>query len=224
MGGTSVSRLLMTTNPHSHSLRLHRLKDVSATFFITKSLHPKKPILNRQATEVIVSAFAFAIQKERIYLRAFVVMPDHWHSLFALREPWTLPKFMHDLMSYIGAKTSKRANGHETSWQDRYYDTAVKTAKQFEYVAYYIEQNPVVKGLVERPEDWEGIARTEWTLSLNPGRMCTTRSEAVGAKAPPTLSPALPDAIFSRCVLASCSRDKTRDSADRRRAQFSSRR
>ena len=26
-------------------------------------------------------------------------MPDHWHALFALREPWTLPKFMHDMMS-----------------------------------------------------------------------------------------------------------------------------
>ena len=95
-------------------------------------------------------------------------MPDHWHSLFALREPWTLPKFMHDLMSYIGAKTSKLANGHETSWQDRYYDTAVKTAKQFEYVAYYIEQNPVVKGLVERPEDWEGSSAHRTDLVTEP--------------------------------------------------------
>src|SRR5947209_8432621 len=96
----------MASDAHSRNLRLHRLKDVSATFFITKSLQPKKPILNRQATELIVSAFAFAVQKQRIYLRAFVVMPDHWHALFALREPWTLPKFMHDLVSYIAGKTS----------------------------------------------------------------------------------------------------------------------
>src|SRR5438874_11659873 len=116
----------MTTNPHSHSLRLHHLKDVSATFFITKSLHPKKPILNREATEVIVSAFAFAIQEQRIYLRAFVVMPDHWHALFALREPWTLPKFIHALMSYVAGKTFNLLKRHETSWQDSYYDTFVK--------------------------------------------------------------------------------------------------
>jgi hypothetical protein len=63
---------------------------------------------------------------------------------------------MHDLMSYIGAKTSKLLGGHETSWQDSYYDTVVETAKQFEYIAYYIEQNPVVKRLVDRPEEWEG--------------------------------------------------------------------
>ena len=112
-----MSRLfLMTLETHSRNLRLHRLKDVSVTFFITKSLQPKKPVLNREATEVIVSAFAFAAQSQRIHLRAFVVMPDHRHSLFALREPWTLPKFMHDLMSYIGAKTSKLLSSHETSW------------------------------------------------------------------------------------------------------------
>jgi hypothetical protein len=44
---------------------------------------------------------------------------------------------------------------HDTAWQDGYYDTHVKTAKQFHYVAYYIEQNPVVKGLVESPEQWD---------------------------------------------------------------------
>ena len=82
-------------------------------------------------------------------------MPDHWHALFALREPWVLPKFMHDMMSYVGGKTSALLTKHKTSWQDGYYDTRVKTAKQFEFVARYIEQNPVAKGLVETPEEWD---------------------------------------------------------------------
>lgn len=82
-------------------------------------------------------------------------MPDHWHALFALHEPLTLPKFMHDFMSYAARKTGGFLNTHDTAWQDGYYDTHVKTAKQFEYVAYYIEQNPVVKALVESPEQWD---------------------------------------------------------------------
>jgi REP element-mobilizing transposase RayT len=141
--------------PHSKDLRLHRWSDASATFFITKSLQPKKQILNARARAIVVSAFRFAVNTERIYLRAFVVMPDHWHSLFALREPWTLPKFMHDLMSFVGGKTHRLLTAHATEWQDGYYDTHVTTAKQFEYVAYYIEQNPVVKGLVNSAEDWD---------------------------------------------------------------------
>ena len=141
--------------PHSKNLRLHRWTDAVATFFITKSLRPKKPILDPQARAVIVAAFRFALEHNRIYLRAFVVMPDHWHALFALREPWTLPKFMHDFMSYVGGRTNRLLSAHDTNWQDGYYDTNVKTAKQFEYVAYYIEQNPVVKGLVDSAEQWD---------------------------------------------------------------------
>jgi REP element-mobilizing transposase RayT len=90
----------MKSDPHSRNLRLHRLSDTPATFFVTKSLLPKKSALNEEAREIIVSAFAFAVRQQRIYLRAFVAMPDHWHALFALREPWVLPKFMHDVISH----------------------------------------------------------------------------------------------------------------------------
>jgi REP element-mobilizing transposase RayT len=76
----------LRSDAHSQSLRLHRWTDVSATFFITKSLHPKRPILDPEARAAIVAAFRFAVEDNRIYLRAFVVMPDHWHALFALRE------------------------------------------------------------------------------------------------------------------------------------------
>ena len=95
-------------------------------------------------------------------------MPDHWHALFALREPWTLPQFMHDLMSYVARKTSDLLSTQGTTWQDNYYDTHVKTAKQFEYVAYYIEQNPVVKGFVDSPEQWDASSAScrIWLLIL----------------------------------------------------------
>jgi REP-associated tyrosine transposase len=142
------------SDPHSRNLRLHRLQDVSSTFFVTKSLRPKKPVLNSQLRQVVVEAFAFAVQNGRIHLRAFVVMPDHWHALIGLCEPWTLPKFMHSFMSHVGAETSNHRTKHETAWQDGYYETLINTARQFTYVAIYIEENPVKKGLVERPADW----------------------------------------------------------------------
>ncbi len=158
----------MRPEPHSRNLRLHRLSDTPATFFITKSLLPKKPVLEEPAREIIVSALAFAVQQQRIYLRAFVVMPDHWHTLFALREPWTLPKFMHDMMSYVGGKTNALLIKHKISWQDGYYDTRVKTAKQFEFVARYIEHNPVAKELVERPEEWDASSASRKDLLTDP--------------------------------------------------------
>ena len=158
----------MKSDAHSRNLRLHRLTDTPATFFITKSLLPKKPVLDEKAREIIVSSFAFVVQQQRIYLRAFVVMPDHWHALFALREPWTLPKFMHHMMSYVGGKTSVLLTEHGTSWQDSYYDTRVKTAKQFQFVSYYIEQNPVVKGLIEKTAEWDASSARRRDLVTDP--------------------------------------------------------
>lgn len=152
----ALRQLPRSGQPHSKNLRMHRWSDVAATFFVTKSLRPKKPVLDVEARAIIVGAFRFAVEHNRIYLRAFVVMPDHWHALFALCEPWTLPKFMHDLMSYLGRKTNQLLSTHDTAWQEAYYDTHVKTARQFEYVTYYIEQNPVVKGLVESPLEQSG--------------------------------------------------------------------
>jgi REP element-mobilizing transposase RayT len=158
----------MKVGAHSRNLRLHRLVDMPATFFITKSLLPKKPVLDEAAREIVVSALGFAVTHQRIYLRAFVVMPDHWHGLFALREPWTLPKFMHDLMSFVGGKTTKLLTNHKTSWQDGYYDTRVKTSKQFQFVVRYIEENPVAKGLVEKAEDWNTSSATRRDLVTDP--------------------------------------------------------
>jgi len=158
----------MKPDAHSRNLRRHRLSDTPATFFITKSLLPKKDVLDEVVREIVVSAFAFAVRQQRIYLRTFIVMPDHWHALFALREPWTLPKFMHHLMSYVGGKTTTLLTNHKTSWQDGYYDTCVKTARQFEFVARYIEQNPVAKGLVETPEEWDASSATRKDLVTDP--------------------------------------------------------
>ncbi|HJT45658.1 MAG TPA: transposase, partial [Chthoniobacterales bacterium] len=145
----------MKESPHSSSLRSHRLSDRPETFFVTKSLHPKKPVLNKETRDIVVSAFAFAVEQKRIYLRAFVVMPDHWHALFALTEDWTLPKFIHHMMSFVGARTVEHLQASRTHWQEGYYDTLVKTARQFEFVAYYIEQNPVANGLVQQPDHWD---------------------------------------------------------------------
>jgi REP element-mobilizing transposase RayT len=108
-------------DPHSKNLRLHRLSDASCTFFVTKSLQPKKPVLCPELRKIVVDAFAFAIQHKRIYLRAFVIMPAHWHALIGLRDPWTLPKFMHSFMSHLGAGTAPHLAKRETGWQEGYY-------------------------------------------------------------------------------------------------------
>jgi REP element-mobilizing transposase RayT len=95
-------------------------------------------------------------------------MPDHWHALLATREPWTLPKFMHSFMSHVAAETSSYLGAHGSAWQDSYYETLVKTARQFGFVTTYIEQNPVQKGLVEQPEEWDASSASRRDLVRDP--------------------------------------------------------
>ena len=158
----------MNRTAHSRDLRRNRLSNVPATFFITKSLFPKRPPLDVDARKVVVSAFEFAVQEQRIYLRAFVVMPDHWHGLIALCEPWTLPRFMHAMMSFIAARTSPNMMNYNTAWQDTYYDTRIRTAKQFAYVQNYIEQNPVVRNLADKPDQWSASSASRPDLVTEP--------------------------------------------------------
>ncbi len=58
-------------SPHSRNLRLHRFIDGAETFFITKSIHPKKPTLDESAREIVVMSLQFALESHRIYLARF---------------------------------------------------------------------------------------------------------------------------------------------------------
>jgi hypothetical protein len=126
----------MRLQAHSRNLRWI---DASATFFITKSRIQRDQFSIQEHARSLsphsVSRWNTVAFTSALSLSCLII----WHGLFALREPWTLPKSMHDFMSYVGRRTGRFLSTHDTAWQDGYYDTHVKTAKQFEYVAYYIE-------------------------------------------------------------------------------------
>jgi len=51
--------------------------------------------------------------------------------------------------------TSRKLRGsREKFWQERYYDSNIRGEKARSEVIRYIHRNPVVRGLVEKPEDW----------------------------------------------------------------------
>ena len=52
---------------------------------------------------------------------------------------------------------------HHTAWQDSYYETLIKTARQFTYVSIYIEENPV-----KTPEEWEESSASRKDLITDP--------------------------------------------------------
>ena len=156
-------------SPGCNALRRGRVSLPSQSYLLTTVTHGRVPIfLNPEVALATCRRIGEASLWRNARLLCWVLMPDHWHALFALVAPWTLSKFMHDMMSFVGARTQRQISANGTRWQGSYYDTLVKTAKQFSYVADYIEQNPVAKGLVEQPDQWRASSAHRVDLVTDP--------------------------------------------------------
>ncbi len=117
----------------------------------------------RIAQEVVMAIHRGADNPGQYELHAYVVMANHVHLLFTPAIP--LPRITQGLKGV----TARAANQilHRTGkpfWLDESYDHWVRSSKEFNRIAAYIENNPVSAGLVSRAEDWPwSSARTRHT-------------------------------------------------------------
>jgi putative transposase len=93
----------------------------------------------------------------------FLLMPDHLHALIAFPRQESMSAVLHDWKGW-----HKRT--HDVEWQDSYFDHRIRNDHEFELKADYIRQNPVVKQLCARAEDWP------W--------FCEPLAEEVGGRVP----------------------------------------
>lgn len=91
---------------------------------------------------------------------AWVLMPDHLHWLFQLRDQASLSAVLNTLKG----RTARRVNIHlgrsGSVWQRAFYDHALRKEEDLQAVARYIVGNPLRKGLVEHVGDypfWDAI-------------------------------------------------------------------
>ena len=77
--------------------------------------------------------------------------PEHIHLL--MNEPPAI--LLAQFLKALKQVTSRKLRGpREKFWQDRYYDGNVRGESARSEVIRYIHRNPVVRGLVEKPEEW----------------------------------------------------------------------
>jgi REP element-mobilizing transposase RayT len=97
-----------------------------------------------------------------IHLHAAVIMPDHTHLLFtALRdaEGWTfaLPEILRAIKGASARSVNKLTGRTGPVWQDESFDHVLRGDETLRETIDYIRQNPVRKGLVEKPEDYQWL-------------------------------------------------------------------
>lgn len=144
--------------------------------FVTFSCYHQKVKL---ATPESRSVFERSLEKVRsrygLYVTGYVVMPEHVHMLVSEPGSALLATALQSLKQSVSRTLALRAV--EPFWQARYYDFNVYTELKRVEKLRYIHRNPVVRGLVEAPEEWawssfrhyatgvEGVVEieSEWT-------------------------------------------------------------
>jgi REP element-mobilizing transposase RayT len=105
---------------------------------------------------------SFPTPVPRIHLHAVVVMPDHVHLLLRpLREENGWPFPLLDILQCFKGATAHRINKLFGTtgpvWEEESFDHVLRSDESLEEKCEYIKQNPVVAGLVRRPEEYRWL-------------------------------------------------------------------
>ena len=160
---------------------LVRFQQSGQSHFVTFSCYRRQP---RLADKNLCHYFLASLERVRseraLRVYGYLLMPEHVHLLLSEPERGLLCD------AILAIKISvARHHGGGRLWQRRYYDRNVSDHAEFVEKLRYIHRNPVARGLVERPEDWEwssfrhyaedrdtGVEiESEWTAMRREGRI-----------------------------------------------------
>ena len=147
--------------------------------FITTSCYHRLPNLDTAARRnLFLEILEEARQRFQFVVVGYVVMPEHVHLLMSetgLVNPSVVMKWVKFRLArrvlFDSAHTSRSNSEASTTsskrdvwgtqpqtqdrlWQHRFYDFNVFTTAKVDEKLNYMHMNPVVRGLVGKPEDW----------------------------------------------------------------------
>jgi len=136
--------------------------------FITFSCYRRMRLLDTAAAR---ETFEYELERVRrwygCFVSGYVVMPEHVHLLISEPERKELSAVIQMLKQVTSGKL-RRAE-LPRFWQARYYDFPVWSEKKRIEKLGYIHLNPVERGLVARPEDWEWSSFRQWATGCEGG-------------------------------------------------------
>ncbi|NEX22436.1 transposase [Thiorhodococcus mannitoliphagus] len=135
-------------NPHSQDLRKGRFSEPGRAYHITTTTWRRQRIFGAlQPARTLIQSLMLSDRLQRSQTLAFVVMPDHLHWLFVLRDG-----ALKDVVGAAKSVAAHRIGGR--IWQPGYHDHALRQEEDLRTIARYIVANPKRAGLVERIGDY----------------------------------------------------------------------
>ncbi len=158
---------------------LKRYYGTGGLHFITWSCYRRRPLLDTERTrDLLLAVLEVMRERYRFGVVGYVVMPEHVHMLISepqIGDPSTVVQAVK--LGFVRRVLSSQQNPHVSQrtrdpsagsgqamgcppapnrlWQRRFYDFNVWSQRKEVEKLKYMHRNPVVRGLVEKPEDWK---------------------------------------------------------------------
>lgn len=116
-------------------------------------------VLREPSIADMVQRALLTLDARRYRLLAWIVMPNHVHSLFQPIEPWTVAKIVASWKKYTSRKICdyRRDRGQNLItpvWHREYWDRYIRDERHLANTIQYIHLNPVKAGFVAKAENW----------------------------------------------------------------------
>jgi len=129
---------------------LERRKKIEAYLDIG---HGEAWLSNPRVAQMVENALLF-FDADRYIMHAWVVMPNHVHTLFTPISPYTLDQILFSWKSFTSKQANRILDRSGTFWFREYYDRFIRNDEHYANAIAYIEYNPVKANLCRYPEDW----------------------------------------------------------------------
>jgi putative transposase len=151
--------------------RLHRYYGAGYSHFITTSCYQRLPLLGSPRNrDLFVRVLEQVRRRYHFAVVGYVVMPEHVHLLLGEPQRGNPSLVMQALKQGFARRVLSRLRAnqprqqlslwsgplqHGHIWQPRFYDFVVFSDKKRIEKLRYMHRNPVKRGLVLEPQQWE---------------------------------------------------------------------
>ncbi len=134
--------------------KLHRYLLDNQCYHVVSTTRGQESIFSDpDCAESVIEAIQF-VRRERAYVLAYVVMPNHLHALLVPRDNTSISRVMQSIKGYSARIVNGKLGRHGPLWQRSFYDRMIRNEQQLLETVSYVHMNPVVAGLVEKPEEY----------------------------------------------------------------------
>ena len=137
-------------------MRRNRKLLEGAEYHVTARINRGEMIFqNYEDRELFLAILKRARKKYVFSLKNFCIMGNHIHLLIKPGKGESLSKIMQWILGVFAQLWNRKYKFSGHLWGDRFFSRILLGILDFLRVFIYIDYNPVIAGMVEKPEQWE---------------------------------------------------------------------